>query len=209
MVWRCFNDTFITNMQLSTWQNINLVLDCCVDVFCLASHSDGTHSQQRIHWWASDPQVRITSASELTFHYLLYPVWLCMWQIIKNLEPCDVMLNVSKSVLIRKQTPLHLGTARGWINFHVWVNYSFKGNVEMCCTLADISKCVVALFGEGDLVDSVSEIAMFQQAAGVFPGIPSVFESLDPWVEPVYYITSCNMRDPDRLQIKTYTPGIF
>ncbi len=26
--------------------------------------------------------------SWLTFHYLLYPVWLCMWQIIKNLEPC-------------------------------------------------------------------------------------------------------------------------
>ncbi len=22
-----------------------------------------------------------------TFHYWLYPVWLCMWQIIKNLEP--------------------------------------------------------------------------------------------------------------------------
>ncbi len=27
--------------------------------------------------------------SWLTFHYLLYPVWLCMWQIIKNLEPKD------------------------------------------------------------------------------------------------------------------------
>ncbi len=26
--------------------------------------------------------------SWLTFHYLLYPVWLCMWQIIKNLEAC-------------------------------------------------------------------------------------------------------------------------
>ncbi len=25
--------------------------------------------------------------SWLTFHYPLYPVWLCMWQIIKNLEP--------------------------------------------------------------------------------------------------------------------------
>ncbi len=25
--------------------------------------------------------------SWLTFHYWLYPVWLCMWQIIKNLEP--------------------------------------------------------------------------------------------------------------------------
>ncbi len=24
----------------------------------------------------------------LTFHYWLYPVWLCMWRIIKNLEPC-------------------------------------------------------------------------------------------------------------------------
>ncbi len=27
--------------------------------------------------------------SWLTFHYLLYPVWLCMWQIIKNLEPVE------------------------------------------------------------------------------------------------------------------------
>ncbi len=25
--------------------------------------------------------------SWLTFHYWLYPVWLCMWRIIKNLEP--------------------------------------------------------------------------------------------------------------------------
>ncbi len=25
--------------------------------------------------------------SRPTFHYWLYPVWLCMWQIIKNLEP--------------------------------------------------------------------------------------------------------------------------
>ncbi len=29
--------------------------------------------------------------SWLTFHYWLYPVWLCMWQIIKNL--CTVMIN--------------------------------------------------------------------------------------------------------------------
>ncbi len=31
-----------------------------------------------VHW--ADP-------SWPTFHYWLYPVWLCMWQIIKNLEP--------------------------------------------------------------------------------------------------------------------------
>ncbi len=30
--------------------------------------------------------------SWLTFHYLLYPVWLCMWQIIKNLEPLNLEL---------------------------------------------------------------------------------------------------------------------
>ncbi len=30
--------------------------------------------------------------SWLTFHYLLYPVWLCMWQIIKNLEPWNSYL---------------------------------------------------------------------------------------------------------------------
>ncbi len=28
-----------------------------------------------------------------TFHYWLYPVWLCMWQIIKNLEEPCVLVN--------------------------------------------------------------------------------------------------------------------
>jgi len=31
-----------------------------------------------VHW---------ADLSWLTFHYWLYPVWLCMWRIIKNLEP--------------------------------------------------------------------------------------------------------------------------
>ncbi len=47
--------------QLFTSQDINglewcgLLMDYC-DVFisCLVSHSDGTHSLQRIHWWESD-----------------------------------------------------------------------------------------------------------------------------------------------------------
>ncbi len=29
-------------------------VDCDVFISCLDSHSDGTHSLQRIHWWASD-----------------------------------------------------------------------------------------------------------------------------------------------------------
>ncbi len=56
-----------------------LLVDYC-DVFisCLDSHSDGTHSLQRIHWWAS-----------------------------------DVMLHFSKSVLMKKQTHLHLEWPEG------------------------------------------------------------------------------------------------
>ncbi len=30
-----------------------------------------------------------------TFHYWLYPVWLCMWQINKNLEPWTESWNVA------------------------------------------------------------------------------------------------------------------
>ncbi len=56
-----------------------LLVDYC-DVFisCLDSHSDGTHSLQKIHWWAS-----------------------------------DAMLHFSKSVLMKKQTDLHLGWPEG------------------------------------------------------------------------------------------------
>ncbi len=52
-----------------------LLMDYC-DIFisCFDSHSDGTHSLQMIHWWASDG-----------------------------------MLHFSKSVLMKKQTHLHLG----------------------------------------------------------------------------------------------------
>ncbi len=45
---------------------------CDVFISCLDTRSDGTHSLQRIHWWAS-----------------------------------DVMLNYSKSVLMKKETELH------------------------------------------------------------------------------------------------------
>ncbi len=57
------------------WNRVDY-LWCYCDAFisCLDSHSDGTHSLQRIHWWAS-----------------------------------DVMQIFSKSVLMKKQTHLHLG----------------------------------------------------------------------------------------------------
>jgi len=63
---------------------------------CLSSCSDGTHSLQRIHWWAN-----------------------------------YIILNLSKSVAVKKQPHLHLrwterNLSKLSANFHFWVNYSFN-----------------------------------------------------------------------------------
>ncbi len=66
---------------------------CDVFISCLDSHSDGTHSLQRIHWWAS-----------------------------------DVMLNFSKSVLMKKQTHLHLRWPEGE---YIFSKFSFLGELKV------------------------------------------------------------------------------
>ena len=57
-------------------------------------------------------------------------------------------------------------------------------------TLAEVSEGVVALLREGDLVDGVSQVAMFEQTAGVLPGITAVLEALHSGVEPVHHIST-------------------
>ncbi len=49
-----------------------LLVDYC-DVFisCLDSHSDGTHSLQSIHCWASDAMLHFSKSDEETFIYIL------------------------------------------------------------------------------------------------------------------------------------------
>ncbi len=52
-------DLFLANMQLLILQDVNwwtgvVWITCDVFISCVDSHSDGTHSLQRIHWWASD-----------------------------------------------------------------------------------------------------------------------------------------------------------
>lgn len=54
--------------------------------------------------------------------------------------------------------------------------------------MAEVSEGVVALLGEGDLVDGVSDEASLQQVAGVLPGFTAVVESLDMVEEPLHYI---------------------
>ncbi len=54
--------------------------------------------------------------SWLTFHYWLYPVWLCMWQIIKNLEPICSITGINVLVLRTGWPPLGAKqTEVGWV----------------------------------------------------------------------------------------------
>ncbi len=50
----------------------------------------------------------------LAFHYWLYPVWLCMWRIIKNLEPWT---NISRRLMCHER----------WWSFHrPWLEHPSK-----------------------------------------------------------------------------------
>ncbi len=62
-------DLFLTNMQLFYLQTLSERLDCGLlvdycDVFisCLDCYSNGTHSLQRIHWWASDVMLHFSKS---------------------------------------------------------------------------------------------------------------------------------------------------
>ncbi len=68
----------LTKHELMNWSGVD-------------SHSDGTHSLQRIYWWAS-----------------------------------DVMLNISKYVLMKKQTHLLLEWPEGE---YIFINFSFWGDL--------------------------------------------------------------------------------
>ncbi len=65
---------FFTNMQLLFSQDINwrtgVVWITCGLLWwfyqCLDSHSDGTHSLQSIHWWASDGMLHFSKSDEET-----------------------------------------------------------------------------------------------------------------------------------------------
>ncbi len=58
-------DSNFDQWQFKVKQDINwLLMDYC-DVFisCLDSHSDGTHSLQRIHWWSSDVMLNFSKSA--------------------------------------------------------------------------------------------------------------------------------------------------
>ncbi len=57
-------------------ESCGLLVDYC-DVFisCLGSHSDGTHSLQRIHWWANDVMLNAKICSDEETIYILHGLW--------------------------------------------------------------------------------------------------------------------------------------
>ncbi len=61
-------DLFLTNTQLLSSQDVNwwtgVVWIIVMFLSAVWTHSDGTHSLQRIHWWASDTFLQICSDEE-------------------------------------------------------------------------------------------------------------------------------------------------
>lgn len=56
--------------------------------------------------------------------------------------------------------------------------------------LFEVSKDVVALLREGDLVDCVANKAMLEHEGGVFPSMSAINETLHVGVKPVYQVRS-------------------
>ncbi len=72
--WICF-----LQIQVFTSQDINLwtriVCHCDVFISCLDSHSDGTHSLQGIHWWASDIMLHFSKSVPMKKQTHLHLAW--------------------------------------------------------------------------------------------------------------------------------------
>ncbi len=74
--WNASMDFFLANKQLLLYKMLTdglkwcgLLVDYCyVFIRCLDSHSDGTHSQQRIHWWASDVMLNFSFLMKKQIH---------------------------------------------------------------------------------------------------------------------------------------------
>ncbi len=55
----------------------------CVFISCLDSHSDGTHSLKRIHWWASDVMLKFSKSVPIEKETHLH----LGWPEVRNFQP--------------------------------------------------------------------------------------------------------------------------
>ncbi len=88
---KCFNDGFIYKHSVWLHKMLTdglewcglLVVYCDVFISCLDSHSDGTHSLQRIHWWTSDAKFLQICSDEETNSSTSWKAW--EWVHIKHI----------------------------------------------------------------------------------------------------------------------------
>lgn len=58
-------------------------------------------------------------------------------------------------------------------------------------TVTEVSKDVVALLWESDLIDSMSNETSLQEVTGIFTGLSAVLKALYVMVEPLHHVRAC------------------
>ncbi len=73
--WICFLQTCSFSLHNTLLDGLLLVYYCDVIIRCLDSNSDGTHSLQSIHWWASDVMLHFSKSDEETNSSTSWMTW--------------------------------------------------------------------------------------------------------------------------------------
>ncbi len=113
-----------------------LLVDYC-DVFinCLDCHSDGTHSLQRIHWWASDVLLHFSKSvlmkNQTHLHGLRVSTFSANFHFLDFYiahPTLDGTQNLINSILSLAIFPSSCFYAHFEVSHQKWVNKSPKGN---------------------------------------------------------------------------------
>ncbi len=127
-------DLFLTNMQVFTLQDIDLWTGVdYYDVFisCLDSHSDGTHSLQRIRWWASDVMLHFSKSDVKQTHlHLGCPEGEHIFSNFPFLGEL-FLKNWIISTKRRRSTQL-----LSWEHHYLYMREPDKGSIALRCSLA-------------------------------------------------------------------------
>ncbi len=68
-------NTVFTSQDINWWTGV-VWITCDVFISCSDSHSDGTHSLQRIHWWANDVMLHFYKSVAIKKQTHLHLGWL-------------------------------------------------------------------------------------------------------------------------------------
>ncbi len=132
-------DLFLTNMlfilrDINWWTRVDY---CDVFISCLDSHSDGTHSLQSIHWWASDVMLHFSKSDEETNSSTS---WMARERTFSAKYIFFVCLNNSfKWIVHPKMRSLSLITL-----LNHWCHMDYTSCKDPCCLwrVRELSECI-------------------------------------------------------------------